>query len=64
MSRKVIGSLKVDLNEVRARVEKSSREENLPSNKIVKVHKIEAKLKGKMKDTKSDIVGWTEISEE
>jgi len=64
LTKKVIGSFKVDLNEVRARVKKSSREENLPSNKFVKAHKIETKLKGKMKDTKSDIVGWTEISEE
>lgn len=37
LSKKVIGSFKVDLNEVRARVEKSSREENFPSNWFQKI---------------------------
>ena len=61
-SKRVTQSFKVNLQEVQESVNRLTRDENLPSNRIYRPsHK---KGKGMKKDETHSVVGWTEISEE
>jgi len=60
----------VDPEEVQRKIMRGTGEDNLPSNRYLKIEKMAArkKLKGKKTlnavDSKEEVIGWTEISEE
>ena len=72
MSKRVGQSFTVDSDAVQKRIERGTRNENLPSNRYLKVQKGPSKKNSgndngnKMKnlDGKSEVMGWTMISEE
>ena len=63
MSKRVNESFTVDTVTVQKRIEKGTRNENLPSNRYLKVQKMAQKKKARNAEP-SEVVGWTEISEE
>ena len=64
MSKKVSQSFSIDTSEVQKRIERGTQEINLPSNRYLKVAKMAEQKRKKKNDDPSEVLGWTQISEE